>query len=382
VAARIKTRLGKISRSESLKRSHCAAFGIPYRSTRNAKYWYKKGMVSIDNGLELIRKVRRDPKDTEARMVLADWWEGHGNPQGQHMQWTDRLSSMLACDPDKEQLLKQCMEHQREIRGWVQERGSDAIGDCIAFTHGYLSKVTAHTEKQWNSLLTYLESDLGLVHTFRYQMKRPGFLPKKLLSSRFPASFAPLTLNLSRNKLEKSGFVSLVGANFLDQVTGLELYRTGMGDVEIQYLSQCPSLCQLQSLALGGDGLGIKGIQTLVHSPFLQHLTSLHFFGEGFGDEEVGWLVNTPFAQNLVALHMTVSLKRGTGFQPLVDSPYLQNLTSLNVCGNRLQVQDICALVQSQAFPNVTELNISQNQGAWKERKSWRNRHFCGKSRH
>ena len=270
---------------------------------------------------ELVQAVREAPEDLSLRLVIADWFQEHGDPRGELIAAACRLAGRGLSPATRGMLTKrvdalmQAHEHTwaRPVSDlgvrWTFRRGfvHSMHGDVQRILEGWQSVIevepVVHVELRdcdADAMEQLAGSELlrAILHLtirgtigdegVRHLVAAPGFGTLERLNLKSTgltddaverlanvAGFRPRRLTLTDNEITDDGARALVESEVLQRIECLFLARTQLGDDGVSALAQSPHLGQLRELGLGSlEELTSEGAGALAQSP---HLTSLQY---------------------------------------------------------------------------------------------------------
>jgi uncharacterized protein (TIGR02996 family) len=357
----------------------------------------------------LIEQVRANPQDIQTRLVLADWWEEQGNPQGTLINLHHHRSLLVRWDDGYRELDRRVKELEQQLR--QRYCRFEGIHD-IEFAHGCLVGISIATAGFQTTPSTLLGNQLDLVSTLSCSVDQLPLLPSsgweqikhlKLQGSssvRNPALIATLvespgiqplaldslnvagcslhpsdvkklgssacmehltTLIINHNQLKDEGIRELNHAPYLQNLNALDVSQNAIGFDGVHYLSHAQRYRSLVNLAISTNRFEIDALQDLARSTTLRRLKTLTLNASGIDDSGILTLAQSRIMGSLSALNLYANKITHFGVRHLAESEYIRKLTSLNLGCNRLEDRGVKALCTSPAFRHLEVLNLYGN---------------------
>jgi uncharacterized protein (TIGR02996 family) len=337
--------------------------------------------------LALLEGCKANPEDDQARLVLADWLEEHGQderaaliraqvpPPGQvfsreQLEEREALAEELQKRHANAWLgpLRRLLQHAWFVRGLLQVHipetlfGSEAevkLAACDAWPwveKMYARLTAANVAAATTSPLLSVVSDLRLTSD-----RGARWHPDLLFTT---AGLDNLRiLDLSDNLLGDAGATALANCSSLENLSSLNLDETWLGDTGIAALAASPVLQNLRRLSLRRNCLSVTGAKALARSPCLTRLVELDL-GDmiALDDKALIALADSPNLVSLQSLNLDSNKIRSKGVAALAGSPHVANLRSLVLYRNRIGPRGVAALAGSPHLSRLEHLNLDSNQ--------------------
>jgi uncharacterized protein (TIGR02996 family) len=335
--------------------------------------------------LALLAGCKANPEDDQARLVLADWLEEHGQDE--------RAEFILAQVPSQEGM--QSTEQDDERRARAEELPTHHAGAWLGpllvrrawFERGLLSvdipsslfgSKAEQELAEWDGWpwvekitisLTAEKVDAAaispLLHgvselALNIDQEGPG-----PLTTRFVASARLDTvrsLNLHDKRIGDAGAAALARNSSLANLSALDLYKNDLQDEGIAALAASPTLRNLRQLNLRNNWLTVTGATALAGSPYLTRLVELDLGDTIALDDKA--LVALAHSSNLAGLRRLVlsGNKIGNkGIAALAESPHVAGLRSLVLHDNRIGGPGAAALAGSPHLSGLGSLELGNN---------------------
>ena len=243
---------------------------------------------------DLMRRVRADPDDDDARLILADWWDECGDPRGRFVRVQLALARIGEFDPRKPLLERE--ERRllaRHERAW--SRPFDGLATGLSFRGGLIDGVKM-TARQF----------------VRHAERIFEIAPIRKLDLLDAGSHA----------------AAVFDSPLLAKLRGLSLFAQHLGPGELwDRIVACPDLTHLQSLELGRNNLTDAAVVSLTRAPFFPSLVELSLRDNPLGDDGTTAVGERgAMLESLDLSHTSVTIRGATAGPP--------SLRSLNLTGN------------------------------------------------
>jgi uncharacterized protein (TIGR02996 family) len=307
----------------------------------------------------LMRAVLDQPADDAPRLVLADWFEEHGQAErAEFIRTQCEIARLGAGGGERLGALAEREKALYEARTptWYEEVPKRARNNVV-FRRGFPSGIRC-TPTQWLGARKLTRSvpieslDLG--------GRDPGRLPQVA-----EAPHLGVVTALGASLYEHALVPPLLGSPHLGNLRWLDLGSSGhshgssAADPVVAVLAQTPALARLEGLRLSCSQLGPRGLAYLAASPHLTQLRRLDVDDNFYGDEGIEALAGSPVVANLVALNVRNAQLRARAARAIACFPRLTHLSlQFNAIGDR----GAEALAASRNLSGLEYLNLYGNQ--------------------
>ncbi len=296
-------------------------------------------------------------REDDARLVLADWLEDHG--EGARAELI-RVQIELTRAEELDERRPALQSRERDILAahaptWLA--GMDRWCSEWEFRRGFLRLTT------WAEALAEVsvpEEVWAWVEELRLLDVSPRALTQ-LHESPLLASVP--AVDFTECGLKLAGLRALVAAPWLANLRSLNLEKNNVGNKGALLLAASPHVANLRSLDLTQNLLGFQSIQAIAASPHLAGLTALNLNDNSGGEAGLVALLTSPQLARLDSLSAIYNC-RGTprgDLGPLTTCPRPASLTRLDFMGNFLSPRGVAALVASPLLAKLTDLDLSIN---------------------
>jgi uncharacterized protein (TIGR02996 family) len=268
----------------------------------------------------LLADVLANPDDDTPRLVMADWFEGNGQPE-------------------RAQLIRVQCELARLPRRTVRSLG------CDAWVY----------DREEAGPLSLQERELLQAHEGAWRETLPQV--QGLIWGEFERGFVR-ALSIDPEKADANWVRRLPDWLAAAPVQVLSLDR-GVTPAHLQEVARLPCLKQVCGLYLSGafgDGPrpGVEGARYLADSPFLTNLTGLGFWSADIGSEGLAAIAKSSVSEKLTYLYLAYDHVGMDGAKAASDSPRLRNLHNLALDETGFEPGALRLMLES---PLVTQLH-------------------------
>jgi uncharacterized protein (TIGR02996 family) len=251
-----------------------------------------------------LADVAANPDDDAPRLICADWFEDHGDPnRAAFIRTQCRLAKVGRYDRERYEL-----------------EGEEA---ALLKGHG----------QRWRKPLARITSRVVF---------RRGF---------------PDVLSLPAAKFVSHGEEAFAAAPTLRE------YRVLQPAAAWEALLGCAALARVRSLDAGHHRLGLGRVQALAHSPQLAGLRELSLSSSAMRPAGVAALAASPYLANLRTLDLASSHVGDAAAERVAASPHWKQLTSLDLSGNDLTPAGIARLARWEGAARLEHLALEENEG-------------------
>ena len=169
------------------------------------------------------------------------------------------------------------------------------------------------------------------------------------------------TLDLSWNPLGVKG-ASFLGAQHWEQLRGMRLVETGLGDRGLEALCTGDGfLEQLRFISLSNNRLTNAGLELLARTSLTTRLNSLDLSQNQVDEEGVRTLLALPFVQQLQELNLSYCPIGNEGATLLATTEKLPELQGLLLSHTKLESEGAQALFESPVLKHLRWLDLDNN---------------------
>ena len=262
------------------------------------------------DGRALFAAICADPEDDTSRLVYADWLDEQG-------------------DEPRAEALRMSIERRRlpewEPRAWVLDARMDRLGE--KHREGWDAELPKLVDGMWST------GRSGLVEQVRVSSGRSLLEQEEVIFSAGPIKSLSIDLAFEENP------------------------------DDTRLLASCASMSRIRSLSL--DGMvspELLGLRTLAASPYLTHLRHLQRCKCSDEDNLLEYLAECPSFPNLESLTLFGADFTATGCEALARSPLLQTLQRLNIWNANINNAGLRHLMGMPHFGQLRELRLSDNR--------------------
>jgi uncharacterized protein (TIGR02996 family) len=341
----------------------------------------------------LMEAIAAAPHDDAPRLVAADWFEEHGQPErGELISVQCRLEKLGPADPEREPLL----ERMRELLSHIRPGWKPSIFNCeVGLVRGFPGSVVGDPSDllagaRELAALTLPVDRVGLNHArstpdLAALLASPFWAGVRVLHlDHLDDAVAPALLESGKleriehlvieraEELDRSSWALLARADLLPSLRSLQLHHANAA----QWIRANPALPKLEVLGLQSCALKLEDIKRLTRTPVWQTLDTvavqlMPLFAEGAATIaaapparlralDLSWCKLGPTGLRALtessALKLEVLKLRHNSLSPaaaalLIEAPSMQGLEWLDVRGNALDAKTVAAL--KSRFPNV-----------------------------
>jgi uncharacterized protein (TIGR02996 family) len=338
--------------------------------------------------LALLVGCKADSDDAQARLVLADWLEEHGQDERAELirVQVPPPGQVLAVEQHNERQARAAELEQRHAAAWLGplrklvehawfHRGLLYV-DIPASVFGSKAETKLAQWDGWpwvESITVSLTADnveaaaasplLQGVGEVGLDVDQEGDVNP---AARFVASArldTVRTLHLRDLRLGDAGAAALARNPSLANLTALDLYKNGLEDAGIAALAASPTLRNLRRLHLRSNWLTVTGATALARSPYLTRLVELDL-GDMIvlGDKALTALAGSPNLAGVRHLVLCGNKIGNKGVAALAGSPHVAQLRSLVLTRNRIGAPGAAALAASRHLSGLGSLDLSDNE--------------------
>lgn len=335
---------------------------------------------------DLLEAVIAQPDDDGPRLVMADWYEEHDEPErAEFIRVQIELANRDEYDPQFAALTNRENELIREFgpqwkipdlkcrqefrRGFVEYiwlRGDRLLVDseridaartvCRLRVSGVDQRMSDLTKLPWIHRIRELDlSNNSLVR----------FLLPDFLEDINTANLQTLVMRNVRMWTEE--LETLLHHPGFPALTRLDVSGNPLGDEGLALMSQSPSLATLRELIFRSNGLDesesvhTSGMEALARSPVLNQLHTLDLIGHNPGANGLIALVNSPIMKPVRVLSLAARGYKNDDphwCRSLVDSRMIGPLRSLALAGEFLNEEDSLLLTRWHRLAEGTILDV------------------------
>lgn len=287
--------------------------------------------------LSLVRAAKLHPRDEDARLVLADWLEEHGDSADVARAAFVRAqvrAAQPATPPDQRDALT------RQADRLLDQHRLDWLGPLDPLTRGRAGS--------WERGFLHLRADLDPV---------TDKAARRLGDGEAVAWLERLQVSLGNDDHVRR----LVASPVLPHVAGLVVAGASMGVQAARLLANSPAVGGLVALDLNYNHLGNAGAAALAESPHLDHLETLDLWMNSIGARGAEALAAGRWTR-LRAVNLGGNALRAAGVAALADSPVFAPVETLLIWGNNIGLAGTRALAQSRRLTQLHTLYLNENR--------------------
>jgi uncharacterized protein (TIGR02996 family) len=252
-----------------------------------------------------LHDIKLHPEDDARRLVFADWLMEQGDPRGELLHMQVERSRLSPRDP-------KCLAYEDRERALMEQHADEWFGPLVK-------------EALW-------KSERGLLHLD--VAASVFFIPAWqawLASDAFAWAERLRVHGLSREQAR-----TLAGCAYLEHLTTLDLWESGVRNEQVRTLAPSPHLRNLHTLILSRLRLGPSSAVALAKAPSLCGLRELVLSHNRLGDSGVRSLALSPHFGGLQRLELQANELTDDAVAALVESPTLRGLEHLSLWHNRI----------------------------------------------
>ncbi len=321
--------------------------------------------MSFDEGF--VEEVRLNPKDDNARLILADYLEESGDPRGEFIRIQIELAGLEPMDKKRRalevresELLEDHGEH------WLEQlRNLGAEGVSVrCFERGMVERIKISAE---NFLANGAElcRIAPAFHCLQLQ-KMTEHIPA-LIAYTMPQQITSLDISSQRLGTTFEGpsppggeiqFTLLCQSPWFGQLSELNLTSNRLSDIALSSFSFC-DLSKLNILQLSGNRLSGESISNLITNQQNKLQSSLQSLSLGLNQLKTGdHRIQFELLTNLRSLDMASSDHDDELFAKNFSAGSFDTLESLVLRGNDLTAKTAELLCSPGKFENLKHLDI------------------------
>lgn len=350
----------------------------------------------MDTEAALLCAVRDEPDSDEPRLVLADWYEEHGQIERAELIRVQCRLAVLDKDDDEVAVFRAradaiLEQHEQrflsDLAPLFERESPDTVAGDFTFHRGFVEAVDFPLQGFARHMPTLFDRlplcRLRLKRDVSYELAM--FSQPQAESQRWYASWtaAPhstgpdlaalaaivafpdmariVVLDLGGVILRGEGMAVLASSRNLTGLRDLSLAGTAIGDADLAVLASAPLLRGLARLRFG-EGIGEAGITALADSRMLGRLRALHLWNsQGFDAGAAEAMADAPSFAGLEELTLNLTALGDPGIAALARSEHLRSLRQLHVDNCGIGSAGAATLAASPNVASLEVLHLSHN---------------------
>ncbi|MFO0798339.1 MAG: TIGR02996 domain-containing protein [Gemmataceae bacterium] len=343
----------------------------------------------------LLAAVVAAPEADTPRLVLADWYDEHDDPDRAEFIRLQVRHSRLAPDEDGRPLEVRA----NELLGRNEERWVGPVRHLVLtqqFRRGFIEVVgvqaetfLAHAVDLFDAAPVRLAFFVGAPDQLAAVFASPHFTRLRGLGLRevgavgaqllaaSPGATGLEDLHLFSNDIGPAGATSIARSPYLPAVKALRLGWNWLGDEGLQALAESEHLQHLDTLDVSENRVGPAGVEALARSPLISRLETLRLWHNPIGPDGASALGTSPSlgaTSRLAVLNLSACQLGDAGCRSIASAPWAAGLRHLHLAGNDIAEDGVEALVDSPHLSNLAELDLGGNRLTDDDRFSLRGR--------
>jgi uncharacterized protein (TIGR02996 family) len=282
------------------------------------------------NAQDFVPAIRDQPEDDMPRLVCADWFEEHGQPQRAEFI---RTQIALARASPKDRRRRRLRKREGELLAAHEEEWAEALlglANKVGFHRGFVERVT----------LTVADFIDGGEQLFALAPVREAVFVKTGAGLDRLAD-CPHLARLARIDFRDSAFagedlIPFMGSPHLGGLRAFVLRLRGVGDAVIQGLIEAKQPPSLETLDLYDAGVTQPAIEALAGWPKAATLRTLILGGSDLGEGAAVPLARSPHLAGLRVLHLGFAGLEDSDAQALAGAAHLAGLERLELHHNAI----------------------------------------------
>ncbi len=303
----------------------------------------------------LLQEILEHPDDDAPRLVYADWFDEHGDPDRAkfiRLQIeTARLRQEKAFRPGLHEGGRQLLDRHRAE--WLREVPA-ALRKEAAFERGFVGWLHC-------SALEFLRGAERLFRRAPVQSVRLKYATGRLAelaACPYLARLSWINFSAAGTRIDGAGASAFFASPYLGGLAELDFNVNEIGPQGAAALAACRHLAGLRHLHLTHNGIGDAGAAALAASPHLSNLETLSLYNNDIGDVGATALANSPHLNRLDFLGLISNQVGPAGAEALAAATGLPALTRLRLSYNPVGDGGAQALLASPRLGRLRELDL------------------------
>ncbi|MDB5335493.1 MAG: gala protein 1 [Planctomycetaceae bacterium] len=333
-----------------------------------------------------IEAIASDPDNDAPRLEYADWLVRNKNPLGEFIRIQLELAKTAVVpgvDDEATDKLKQreALLLKKHGAAWLKESLPEWARQVNSGFHRGFPGV-------WCNAADWVKHGDSLVARFPVHRLNVRATSKSAVDlSESEALLKVRLLDLSNSPLDDASFSELVSSPMLANLTGLYVWKCGLGVGAAQAVAKSHHLGNLRRLNMEENRITAPGIAVLVAAPVLQRLTYFNVRSNEVGPAAGPYLSQATFLSNLAELNLgnndlgpdavegvcqqlssalwSLSLDgnamQDAGAEALAAATQVKRLATLNIAFNQLTARGAKAIAAAKQFKSLAELDLGAN---------------------
>lgn len=307
---------------------------------------------------QFLREIRRQPDDTVARLIYADWLEERGDARAELIRVQCELETHTDIPEDFSLALK---AREREL---ITDLESQCLTDlealairAVRFRGGLVDAVIVEGDRflQHGRILSRWAPALRSLD-WRRMPRDAGTALRQALRSPFLSAITEL--DLSDNSIGRSGIPELAEARRTEQLRSLYVSQTRLAGPGMQELMRA-ALWSLERLDCSQNELSPFDVQALTRSEQFAKLTRLNLGHNTVADDGLRMLSQWERLRSLRDINLSYNDIGPAGLKALAVSEHLVDLESLDLSGNTLHGAGVQEIASASNFGRLRVLNMN-----------------------